>query len=170
MSEVGQAALHVANDLTVLADALLGDVLQTVRDIGDGRLNTLPEGLQNTAFTITYHLLGSARYWIGEVVGGQSTGRVRADEFGREGQLQELEKRYQDTKARVGSALKQLDGSALVPHPIDLSRGVLSWGFLPPEGRTEVWVIAHDLAHIAYHLGQLKLIQQLLASVSKSID
>jgi hypothetical protein len=154
----------LADDLFVLADALLGQVMDTARAIGDEGLNVLPAGLHNTAYTITYHLLGSAGYWIGEVVGGQPTQRVRAEEFGTHGTLRDLENRYADSWARVDTALRNLNDSALTPHLIDLSRGVLSWGFLPPQGRTDIWVVAHDLAHIGYHLGQLKLIQQLLAN------
>ncbi|WP_420597215.1 hypothetical protein [Deinococcus sp.] len=41
---------------------------------------------------------------------------------------------------------------------------MLSWGALPPQGRTDVWVVGHDLAHRAYHLGQLKLLLQLWAA------
>ncbi|WP_293912010.1 DinB family protein [Deinococcus sp.] len=156
--------IPLADDMYALADALLGQVMDTARAIGDEGLNVLPAGLQNTAYTIVYHLLGSAGYWIGEVVGAQPTGRVRAEEFGTHGTLRELEDRYADTRARVDPALRGLDASALTPHPTDLSRGMLSWGFLPPQGRSDVWVVAHDLAHIGYHLGQLKLIEQLLAN------
>jgi Protein of unknown function (DUF664) len=125
-------------------------------------LNTVPEGLSNSPYTIIHHLLGSARYWIGEVVGGQSTSRVRSEEFISSGDLDDLKRRAEDTLARLERTFQNLTSSHLHPAPIDLSRGVLSWGFLPPEGRTSVWVMAHDLAHIAYHLGQLRLIQKQL--------
>lgn len=148
----------IAKDLQALADALLEDIETVITSLSDETLNTTPKGLQNNPFTIIYHLLGSARYWIGEVVGGLDTGRIRADEFNRTGTKAELIERLEDTRKRICHALEHLTEKDLQDHPIDLSKGVLSWGELPPEGRTSVWVIAHDLSHMAYHLGQLKLI------------
>lgn len=156
------AAKAVGSDLLELAEALLGDVEDVLASLPDGALNDAPAGLGNSPYVLIYHLLGSARYWIGEVVGGQPTGRVRAEEFGAEGTKADLEARLQDTRARLTSALNGFSGADLRPHPVDLSRGVLSWGSLPPAGRTSVWVVAHDLAHTAYHLGQLRLMQRLL--------
>ena len=148
----------VGDDLHALAVALLGDVMATLEQFPASALNASVPGYANTAYTLAYHLLGSARYWIGEVVGKQPTERVRAEEFGTSGTLDTLRGRYLDTLERVENTFAAFSERNLQPRPIDLSRGVLSWGELPPQGRTDIWVLGHDLAHIAYHLGQLKLL------------
>ena len=148
----------IGNDLHSLALALLGDVIDTLERFPASALNASVPGYANTPYTLGYHLLGSARYWIGEVVGHQPTERVRAEEFGSSGTLDVLRGRYRDTLERVETTFAGFSEKNLQPRPIDLSRGVLSWGDLPPEGRTDVWVLGHDLAHIAYHLGQLKML------------
>lgn len=151
-------AQTIAKDLQALADALLEDTESIIKTMSEDMLNATPKGLQNNPFTIIYHLLGSASYWIGEVVGGVETSRIRASEFNRTGTKAELFERLEDTKQRTQNALSNLTEKDLQDHPIDLSKGVLSWGEL---GRTSVWVIAHDLSHIAYHLGQLKLLEKM---------
>ena len=152
----------VGHDLHALAEALLDDVEAVLSEFPDDALNELPKNFTNTPYALIYHLTGSARYWIGEVVGGEPSDRVRAEEFTAQGTRGDLETRLQDTRERLTHALTNLDERDLIPHPIDLSKGVLSWGALPPEGRTSVWVASHDLAHIAYHLGQLKLMRHAL--------
>ena len=156
-----KAAKDIGDDLNALATALLEYVMSIARSFPPDKLSEVMTGLDNSPYTVVHHLLGSARYWIGEVVGGQETGRVRSEEFVAHGTIQDLELRAADTLERLSQTFKNLNASALQPQPIDLSRGVLSWGFLPPEGRTHVWVLAHDLAHIGYHLGQLRLLQKL---------
>lgn len=159
MSELDRAATAVGADLAAIFDALLVDVFKDTHALAGDGLNWTPAGTDNNVFTLAYHLLGSADYWIGEVVGGRPTGRVRAEEFNREGTLEELEARLRDVSASLRQTLITLSGTSLLPAPIDLGRGLLSWGVVPPEGRSAVWVIVHDLCHIAYHLGQLDVIR-----------
>ena len=152
-----QALKH---DLTNLANALLNDIESVLKDLPETTLNTTPPGFTNTPYTIMYHLLGSAQYWIADVVGGTPSNRNREEEFNRTGTKQDLQKRLSTTRTLIQNTLNNLNTNDLNPHPPDLSKGVLSWGTLPPQGRTNLWVITHDLCHIAYHLGQLKLIQK----------
>ena len=160
-SELDRAAKQIGGDFQALAEGLLEDVLKIARSMPPEGLNAIPEHMRNNPFSLIYHLLGSARYWIGEVVGGQPTHRVRAEEFGRTGTLEELEERLRDARERLARTFANLRARDLFCRPLDLSRGVLCWGDVPPEGRTSVWVIAHDLAHIAYTLGQLERIKLL---------
>jgi Protein of unknown function (DUF664) len=156
-----RAAKDIGEDLNALAMALLEYVMSIARSFPADKLSEVMPGLGNSPYTVVHHLLGSARYWIGEVVGGQETGRIRQDEFAAQGTIEDLELRAADTLERLSGTFENLNSSALQPQDIDLSRGVLSWGVLPPEGRTHIWVLAHDLAHIGYHLGQLRLMQKL---------
>jgi len=157
----------VGEDLHVLAASLLDDVAAVVNDLPPPALDWVPPHLRNNPFTLVYHLLGSAQYWIGEVVGGTPTDRVRAAEFDRRGTHEELAERLQETRRRLQQTLSGLTAQDLLPHPVDLRRGVLSWGDVPPEGRTSIWVIAHDLCHVAYHLGQLNLLRQIWTGEQK---
>ncbi|AIQ12915.1 DinB family protein [Paenibacillus durus] len=154
-------SIEVGKDLKVIAEGLLDDVFKIVRNLPPEALNWTPNQMKNSPFVLTYHLLGSAAYWIGDVVGGVPTDRVRANEFGVQGDHKELEKLLEDTKNRLTETFDNLTETNLLPAPIDLSRGVLCWGEVPPEGRTSVWVLVHDLCHIAYTLGQLDRINRL---------
>ncbi len=162
-----QAATALSHDFQNLAEVLLSDIQNVLAELPDEALNETPEGLTNSPYALICYLSGSARYWIGEVVGGEPSERVRADEFQAQGSRRDLEARLEDTCIRLTNAFAHLDEADLKPHPVDLSRGVLSWGELPPKGRTSVWVIAHGLAHMAYHLGQLKLTQRLIPEVER---
>lgn len=152
---------EVGKDLRVILEGLLEDVFKIIRDLPPEALNWKPEKMNNSPFVLTYHLLGSASYWIGEVVGGIPTDRIRANEFGVSGDHEQLEKLLSDTKERLVQTLDHMQDNQLRPAPIDLSGGVLCWGEVPPEGRTAVWVLVHDLCHIAFTLGQLERINRL---------
>ena len=85
-----QAAKDIGDDLNALATALLEYVMSIARSFPADKLSEVMPGLDNSPYTVVHHLLGSARYWIGEVVGGQETGRVRKDEFVGHGTIQDL--------------------------------------------------------------------------------
>lgn len=161
-------AAEVGKDLKAIMEGLLEDVFNIIRNLPPAALNWKPEGMNNSPFVLAYHLLGSAGYWIGEVVGGMPTDRIRANEFGVSGDHEQLEKLLAETKERLVQTFDHLQDSQLRPAPIDLSRGVLCWGEVPAEGRTAVWVLAHDLCHIAYTLGQLDRINRLWELQSQS--
>ncbi|XOK62196.1 hypothetical protein ACJ7K1_03400 [Paenibacillus elgii] len=154
-------ATEVGKDLKVIAEGLLEDVFKIIRTLPPEALNWKPEQMNNSPFVLAYHLLGSAGYWIGEVVGGIPTDRIRANEFGVSGNHEQLEKLLTDTKERLMKTFENLQDRQLRPASIDLSRGVLCWGDVPPEGRTAIWVLVHDLCHIAYTLGQLDRVHRL---------
>ncbi|MFB5267349.1 DinB family protein [Paenibacillus enshidis] len=155
------AAVEVAKDLQVIAAGLLEDIFKIIRRLPAEALNWVPPQMNNSPYVLVNHLLGSAGYWIGDVVGGIASDRVRANEFGAQGTHEELEKLLADTSAKINRTLENLSEKDLLPQPIDLSRGVLCWGDLPPEGRTSVWVVVHDLCHVAYTYGQLERISKL---------
>ncbi|MDF9841284.1 MULTISPECIES: DinB family protein [unclassified Paenibacillus] len=159
-------AAEIGQDLKVIGEGLLEDVFRIIRNLPPEALNWKPEHMSNSPYVLAYHLLGSAGYWIGEVVGGIPTDRIRANEFGVCGNHEQLEILLADTRARLIKTFDQLQDSQLQPSPIDLSRGVLCWGEVPAEGRTAIWVLVHDLCHIAYTLGQLDRINTLWKSAN----
>ncbi|MDP4096367.1 DinB family protein [Paenibacillus sp. P96] len=161
-------AAEIGKDLKMIMEGLLEDVFKIIRNLPPEALNWRPEQMNNSPYVLAYHLLGSAGYWIGDVVGGIPTDRIRANEFGVSGDHEQLEKLLADTKERLVKTFDNLQDSQLQPAPIDLSRGVLCWGEVPPEGRTAMWVLVHDLCHIAFTLGQLDRIHRLWEIQSKS--
>jgi hypothetical protein len=68
-----RAAKDIGDDLNALAQALLEYVMSIARSFPPDKLSEVMPGLGNSPYTVVHHLLGSARYWIGEVVGGQET-------------------------------------------------------------------------------------------------
>jgi hypothetical protein len=161
-------AAEVGKDLKVIAEGLLEDVFKIIRNLPPEALNWKPEHMNNSPFVLAYHLLGSAGYWIGEVVGGIPADRNRANEFGVSGDHEQLEDLLTETQKRLTMTFDNIQDSQLLPAPIDLSRGVLCWGEVPEEGRTAAWVLVHDLCHIAYTLGQLDRINRLWETRSKA--
>lgn len=157
-------AAEIGKDLLVIGEGLLEDVFRIIRSLPPEALNWKPEHMNNSPFVLAYHLLGSAGYWIGEVVGGIPVDRIRANEFGVSGNHEELEALLADTRERLIKTFDNIQDSQLHPAPIDLSCGVLCWGEVPPEGRTAIWVLVHDLCHIAFTLGQLERINRIWES------
>ncbi|MFB5761004.1 DinB family protein [Paenibacillus medicaginis] len=158
---LSSTSTEVAQDLQVIADGLLEDIFKIIRRMPAEALNWTPPQMNNSPYVLVNHLLGSAGYWIGDVVGGIASDRVRANEFGAQGTHEDLEKLLADTRDKINLTLERVSEKDLLPRPIDLSHGVLCWGDVPPEGRTSVWVIVHDLCHIAYTYGQLERISKL---------
>lgn len=168
MSQTDNAVKFVASDLESIAEALLDDVEVLINSLPEEGLNWIPPHMKNNIYTLTNHLLGSARYWIGDRIGQIPTHRIRDEEFGRTGTLEELKASLAETRSITQRTLEGLTPNHLEPAPLDLSRGVLSWGTIPPEGRTPVWVIVHDLCHIAYTLGQMNRIRRLYEGMTES--
>lgn len=119
-----------------------------------------PEGLDwapgpgmNSPAVIVAHLAGAERYWIGDVVAGDPSHRVREDEF--------------RVRGRTADEL-----TLLLERALDHSRAVLAGLSLadleavrrsPRDGRTftVAWCLAHALEHAALHLGHLQVTRQL---------
>ena len=156
-SNIETVTNNISNDIFEIGNGLLNDIANIIDKLPDDVLNEIPEGLKNNPYTLIFHLLGSAGYWIGEVVGNIPTDRVRAQEFERTGSREELRELLNDIRGRMKTTLANLRSEQLEVRSFDLSKGVLCWG--TPENRTAIWVLVHDLCHIAYHLGQLQLIK-----------
>ncbi len=107
----------------------------------------------NSLCVLAVHVAGAERYWIGDVVAGEPSGRDRDAEF--------LSKDLEEAtlKTRLAEVLAHsrgvLEGLALQ----DLERSCIS----PRDGRrfTVAWALAHTLEHTAIHLGQMRLMRRL---------
>ena len=107
----------------------------------------------NPLTVLIIHLAGAERFWIGDVVRGDSSQRDRAAEFEAHG----LE------AAALRQRLEQLDAyEAAVFAEMrldDLDADCRS----PRDGRQHsvAWALSHALEHTAVHVGQIQTLKQL---------
>jgi uncharacterized damage-inducible protein DinB len=151
---VGQAA-RLARHL----DELRRAVREVVESLDDARLNTRPEGLSNTPGILVRHLLGSERYWVHQVVGGEDVRRDRQAEFDPAVPVRrdELLRQMEEVARRTQEVLDGLADERL-EDPVEATAG----------GRTlrmdKGDAILRAAAHWAYHQGQLQLMRRLLGA------
>jgi uncharacterized damage-inducible protein DinB len=133
--------------------ALHADMERAIEGLPQVALDWVPGPDMNSLCVLVIHAAGAERYWIGDVVGRDPSGRDRAAEFRARG-LNE-------------AALKRCLDAAL-----DHSRGVLEGltaqdleelRVSPRDGRTftVAWSLAHALEHTAIHLGHMQIVRQL---------
>ncbi len=145
------AALHLQE-----MDELRQQLVETVNPMTDDQVNAAVAGFTNTVGTIVRHLAGSEKYWIGEIVGGRPAHRNRDAEFGRDrltksDVLAQIEQAGVLTRD-VLSAMTPQDWTAAVE--IKRTTGTIR--------RTKGYAVIHAVAHLSYHLGQLKLFSKAL--------
>lgn len=111
-------------------------------------------GLEMNSFAVLVtHLAGSERFWIGEMVGQDDSGRVRAEEFVVTGLTErELRQRLDDSFAHSQSVLSHL-------LLTDLDRMQQAPG--REESFRVSWSLLHNLEHVALHVGHLQLLRQM---------
>jgi uncharacterized damage-inducible protein DinB len=116
-------------------------------------LDWVPASGMNSLSVLVVHLTGSERYWIGDVVIGESSDRDREAEFRASGlDVSTLTRRLDDALNYARAALERLNLA-------DLDRQCLS----PRSGKqfSAAWALLHALEHTAIHLGHIQLTRQL---------
>lgn len=134
----------------VLED-LRGQLFAALEPLADTEVNRRFPGLENTIGILLRHMAGSERYWIGSVVGGEPSHRNRDAEFGHDSLsksvlLEELRSVQAQTK-QILSRTRSADLDA--PVRVERARGAVE--------KTKAWAIIHATQHLAYHLGQVRL-------------
>jgi uncharacterized damage-inducible protein DinB len=102
---------------------------------------------------LVVHLTGAQRYWIGDVVGQDPSGRDRAAEFRVSGlDAAALRARLDQTLTHSRGVLEDL-----TVKDMDTIR------VSPRDGReyTVAWALCHALEHTALHLGHIQIVRQL---------
>ena len=113
----------------------------------DASIWAVPEGVQNSAGTLTLHLAGNLRHFIGTRLGGTNYVRDRAAEFGRRDvPAGELAAEVDQAIADVRAVLERLGPERLTEPFPDAVGGVRV---------TTGDFLVHLLAHTGYHLGQV---------------
>jgi hypothetical protein len=107
----------------------------------------------NSLAVVVTHLAGAQRYWIGDVVGGEPSGRVREAEFqAREQEAGHLLALLDQTLAHSRKTLEGLEAADLGAARVASRDGLIY---------SVAWCLAHALEHTALHLGHIELTRQM---------
>ena len=116
-------------------------------------LDWVPGPDMNSLGVLAVHVAGAERYWIGNVVGNDPSGRDRSAEFLIRGlDATALKARLTETLAHSQAVLERLTVADLEATRVS-----------PRDGRVfaAAWCLAHALEHTALHLGHMQLTRQL---------
>ncbi len=144
--------------LAVLHEALedlRGQLLTLVESLAESDVNRSFPGLQNTIGILLRHMAASENYWIRGVAGGGSQERKRDTEFGRDPLVKaDLLRALREAGGASTQVLAALRAANLQdPVQAQRSRGTFE--------TTKGFAILHALQHLAYHLGQIRLMAAL---------
>ena len=145
--------VSVLEDYLERLQALHANIERTIEGLSLPALDWVPGPDMNSLGVLAVHVAGAERYWIGDVVGRDPSGRDRAAEFRTRGlDAAALNACLAETLAYSQAVLEGLT----LP---DLEATRVS----PRDGRefTVAWCLAHALEHTALHLGQMQMTRQL---------
>ncbi|MEY3052339.1 MAG: hypothetical protein RLY31_2124 [Bacteroidota bacterium] len=144
-----QDVRHMLNrDLLAMAEELTA--------IPDEHLWRPLPGVINPVGTLSLHICGNLRHFIGALLGGDGYVRDREEEFhARNLPKEELLRRIEETRSAVSAALETLPQHRLqdpMPAP-------------PPqhEGRSIAFFLVQLCCHTSRHQGQLNYLRRILA-------
>ena len=139
-------------------EALHKDCKQQISGLTQEELDWSPGEDMNSLAILAAHIAGAERYWMGDHLMGEASGRVRDDEFSTSG-------------STVDALSQQLD--AALKYSRDtfdrLTQDQLGEIRKSPRGDREftvAWIIASVLRHAALHLGHMEVTRQLVLSRS----
>jgi uncharacterized damage-inducible protein DinB len=133
--------------------ALHDDIKQAIATLPTAAFDWVPGPEMNSIAVLIVHTVGAERYWIGEVAGGQPSGRDRPAEFQTEG-LNET-----DLVRHLDGALAVSEGTLAQLMPEDLT--ALRHSAIHNRDCTAMWALLHALKHTATHLGHIQLTRQM---------
>ena len=134
-------------------ETLHSGIKQAIDGLPQEALDWVPGSEINSLCVLVIHTAGAERYWIGDVIGGDLSDRVREEEFLAKGiNAQELNDRLDEALSHSQSVLEALnldDLEATRTSPRDSHEYTVAWS------------LAHALEHTALHLGHIQIIKQL---------
>lgn len=153
--------MSFARDLASLFGRDISRLVEQIRAFsGDEALWTTPPGITNSAGTLTLHLDGNLREYIGRQLGGVSYTRDRPSEFSARGvSKSELIVRISELCELVPSIVARLSETqieAVYPEVV----------FDSPM-RTREFLL-HLYGHLNWHRGQLDYVRRIVANQSSS--
>jgi uncharacterized damage-inducible protein DinB len=128
-------------------------VSEAIADLPNEALDWEPALSMNSLTVLVVHLTGAERYWIGDVVGQDPSGRIRSEEFETRGWgTVKLQERLDRTLAHSYGVLQQLS-----VEDLDASR----YSSRDENTYSVAWALAHALEHTALHLGHIQIGREL---------
>ena len=129
------------------------EILNDLENLPTEALDWVPDREMNSVSVIIIHLTGAERYYVGDVIMGESSNRNRDAEFMVQGMSkQDLVLRLNETESYIRMALEKL-------NPEDLHQERLH----PRSGEqvTVAWALLNALQHSALHAGHIQITSQL---------
>jgi uncharacterized damage-inducible protein DinB len=134
-------------------DSLLQGFEEAISGLSPEALNWKPGPEMNSIAVLITHTTGSTRFWIGDVVLGEPSDRVRDNEFRAQAADEAaLKTLLANVRTYTHDGLPQLTLADL-----DAIRQT-------PDGEAEYtvgWVLLHVMEHVGQHLGHIQLTRQL---------
>lgn len=129
------------------------EIQQAITGLLSEALDWSPGPEMNSIAVLVTHTLGAERFWIGDVALGQSSKRVRAQEFEVNSlTVPDLQTVLAETLAFVKDGVASLSLA-------DLAERRHSGSHDKPF--TVAWCLVHALEHTAVHTGHIQLMRQL---------
>lgn len=129
------------------------DIRTVIKGLPLEALDWHPDADMNSIAVLIIHSLGAERYWIGDVVAGEPSGRDREAEFRVSGLTEaQLVGRMEEGEGYVRNALEKLTVQTLEEMRISARNG---------REETVGWALCHALKHTALHLGHMQLTRQI---------
>jgi uncharacterized damage-inducible protein DinB len=128
-------------------------VKEAIAGLSSEVLDWVPGPDMNSLTVLVTHLAGSERFWVGDMVGQNDSGRIRSEEFETKNLREtDLVQRLDDSLAHSEKVLAQLlitDLDKVYESPINGDLFRVSWSLM------------HNLEHVALHVGHIQMMRQL---------
>jgi len=144
------------DDFEVFCRRSFAGVLSVVDRLGDDRINERPRVTAGSSpYALITHILGACEFWVGHMVLGEESTRVRDDEFTASGTTADLHRAVGDWLERLSERKPRLaDATELFAVPQTQT---------PLQGE---WTVGAALIHayeeLAQHLGHLEVTADIL--------
>jgi uncharacterized damage-inducible protein DinB len=136
------------------------EIAISIRGLPLAALDWVPGRKMNSIAVLVVHLVGAERYWIGDVAGGNRSGRVRSEEFHVRGlSHQSLTEQLEQAEAYSRGILERLAIEDLASTRISPR---------DEETFTVGWALLHALEHTAIHLGHIQIARQMWEQVNEN--
>jgi uncharacterized damage-inducible protein DinB len=122
----------------------------------------VPEGIGNSAGTLSLHLAGNLQHYLGARLGGTGYIRDRDAEFSRRNVSRtEILDQLEAANVAISRAFERVNDSDLtMAYPEKISGSTLTNG---------EWLV-HLVAHMGYHLGQIDYHRRLVTGDPRTVD
>jgi uncharacterized damage-inducible protein DinB len=132
---------------------LHAEIERALEELPPEAMDWTPGPDMNSLSVLVVHLSGAERYWVGDVVNGDSSNRNRDAEFQVKGLgAAQLKQQLKELESYEKTAFAAMDASELEEQRIS-----------PRDGRqyAVAWALTHALEHTAIHVGHIQILIQL---------